>query len=105
MEENDDGAPSRREDSRSVENVGVAVQKDVKNPVLMRLDEIGENYENLKTKVISYLSNKAEQSRVGRANTSSPMDVDNVSGCEKNVEDWKDVDEIRRSMRCHTTVD
>ena len=45
---------TRRGDSRSVEEM---CPEDVKDPVLMRLDEIGENYENLKTKVISYSSN------------------------------------------------
>ena len=44
MEENDDEARRRREDSRSVDQM------------LMRLDEIGENYENLRTKVISHSS-------------------------------------------------
>ena len=34
--------------------------------MLLRLDEVGENYENLEVKVISYTSNKAEQSRVRR---------------------------------------
>ena len=31
---------------------------DVKEQMLLRLDEVGENYENLKVKVISYTSNK-----------------------------------------------
>ena len=44
----------------------------------MRLDEIGENLEHLK-------------SRAGQADTSGPMDVDNVSGSEKDDEDWVDV--------------
>ena len=43
----------------------------------------------------------AEQSRVGQADTSGRLDVDNVSGSEKDDEDWEDVDEIRRSMRCN----
>ena len=33
---------------------------------MMRLHEIGENYENLKAKVVFYTFNKAEQTR-GRA--------------------------------------
>ena len=33
--------------------------RDVKEQMLLRLDEIGENYENLKAKVISYTTNKA----------------------------------------------
>ena len=34
--------------------------KDVKEQVMMRLDEIGENYENLKAKVVSYTTKKTE---------------------------------------------
>ena len=48
--------------------------------MLMRLGEIGENNEKLKTNVVSYSSNKAEQFCVGQADTSGPMDVVNVSG-------------------------
>ena len=55
--------------------------KGVKDQMLMRLDEIGEHYENLKT------------------DTSGPMDVDNVSGSGKDDEDWQHVDEIQRIMR------
>ena len=69
--------------------------EDVKDQMLMRPDKIGENYQNLKTKVISNSSNKAE------ADTSGRMHVDNVSGSEKDDEDWGDVEEIRRSMRCY----
>ena len=32
----------------------------------MRLDEIGEDYENLKMEVVSYCINKAEQTRGGQ---------------------------------------
>ena len=68
----------------------------------MRLDEIGENCETLEAKVISYSSNKAEQSRVGQADTSGPMDADSVSGSEKDDEDWEVVDEIQRRMRSYS---
>ena len=37
--------------------------KDVMQQMLMRLYEIGENYENHKAKVIYYTTNKAEQAR------------------------------------------
>ena len=50
--------------------------------------------------MIPYPSSKSEQYRVGQPDTSGPMDVDNVSGSEKDNEDWENVDEIRRSMRC-----
>ena len=75
--------------------------KDVKEQMLLRLDEVGENYENLKVKVISYTSNKAEQSR-GQKGTAVPMELDYVSGSEMyDEEEWDDVDEVRRDRRCH----
>ena len=75
--------------------------KDVKEQMLLRLDEVGENYENLKVKVISYTSNKAEQSR-GQKETAVPMELDYVSGSEMyDEEEWDDVDEVRRGRRCH----
>ena len=43
--------------------------EDLKDQMLMRLDEIGENHETLKTKVTSYSSNKEEQSCVGQADS------------------------------------
>ena len=55
--------------------------KDVKEQMLLRLDEVGENYDNLKVKVISYTSNKAEQSR-GQKETAVPMELDYVSESE-----------------------
>ena len=71
--------------------------KDVKEQMLLRLEEVGENYKNLKTKVISYTSNKAEQSR-GQKETAVPMELDYVSGSEMyEEEEWDDVDEVRRS--------
>ena len=75
--------------------------KDVKEQMLLRLDEVGENYENLKVKVISYTSNKAEQSR-GQKETAVPMELDYVSGSEMyDEEEGDDVDEVRRDRRCH----
>ena len=69
--------------------------------MLLRLDEVGENYENLKVKVISYTSNKAEQSR-GQKETAVPMELDYVSGSEMyDEEEWDDVDEVKRDRRCH----
>ena len=53
--------------------------KDVKEQTLLRLDEVGENYENLKVKVISHTSNKAEQAR-GQKETAVPMELDYFSG-------------------------
>ena len=61
MKENDDGAWGRRGDSRSMEKIPALLEMcltDVKDETLMNLDEIGGEYENLKTKVISYSSNK-----------------------------------------------
>ena len=58
--------------------------------MLMRLDEIGENFLNLKAKEISYTTNKAEQGR-GQKETAVPMELDYVSGSEivmKNGMTW-----------------
>ena len=67
----------------------------------LRLDEIGENKENLLTKAISYSTNKVEQFHVGKAYTSGLMDVDNVSSGAKDDEYWEDVSDIPRNMRCY----
>ena len=75
--------------------------KDVMEQILMRLYEIGENYENLKAKVISYTTNKAEQARGGQRETVVPMELDHVSGGELYDEDWEDVDEVRGDKRCY----
>ena len=40
--------------------------EDAKEQMMLRLDEIGENCENLKAKVVSYTTNKTEQSREGQ---------------------------------------
>ena len=67
----------------------------------MRLDEIGENYENLKARVISYTTNKAEQARGGQKETTVPTELEYVSGSELYDEDWDHVDEVRRERRCY----
>ena len=67
----------------------------------MRLDEIGENHEILKAKIISYTTNKAEQARGGQEETTVPMEPDDVSGSELHGEDWDNVDEVRRETRCY----
>ena len=74
--------------------------KDVEEQMLSRLDEVGEIYENLKVKVISYTSNKAEQSR-SQKETAVPMELDYVRGSEMYEEERDDVDEVRRDRRCH----
>ena len=47
--------------------------------MMTRLDEIGENYENFKAKVASYMINKAEQTRGGWKEMYFPMEIDHVS--------------------------
>ena len=63
---------------------------------MLRLDEIGENCENLKAKVVSYTTNKTEQSRGGQKDMYVPMDVGHVRSSEPQKEDWENVDEVRR---------
>ena len=46
---------------------------------MMRLDEIGENYDKLKAKVVvSYTTNKTEPTRGGQNDTHVPLEVDHV---------------------------
>ena len=40
--------------------------KNVKEQMLMRLDEIGEKYENIKAEVVSHATNKTEDARGGQ---------------------------------------
>ena len=88
-------------DLRRMSALLVICPKDVKEQKLLRLDEVGENYENLKVKVISCTSNTAEQSR-GQKETAVPMERDYVSGSEMyEAEEWDDVDEVRRDGKCY----
>ena len=75
--------------------------KDVKEQMMMRLDEIGENFENLKATVVSYTTNKTEQARGGQNEMQVPMEVDHVSGSDPEEEDVQDVDEVRWGSTCH----
>ena len=70
----------------------VALQ-DVKEQMMLRLDEIGESYE----KVILYTSNKAEQTR-GQKDTAAPMEHDCVCGSEMyDEEEWDDAGEVKEA--------
>ena len=82
--------------------------------MMLRLDEVGEKYEVLKAKIISYVTNRVEQSRVGGA---VPMDVDGVwedtnggpwggqmSGTECGLcESWGEegISAVYSGVRCH----
>ena len=59
---------------------------------MMRLDEICENYEDLKAKVVSHTTKNAEQARGGQKETYVPIN-------EYDEEDWRHVE--RRGMVCH----
>ena len=72
--------------------------QDMKEQMLLRLDEVGENYENLKVKVTSYTSNKAEESR-GQKETAVPMELDYVSGSEMYEKEESDLSESRRERK------
>ena len=60
----------------------------------MRLDEIGENCENLRASVTSYTFNKAERYRGGQTEPSVLLEVDNRNGSESLGDEWDDVDEV-----------
>ena len=78
--------------------------KDVKEQMMMRLDEIGDKYENLKAEVVSYTTNKTEQARGGQKEMHVPVEVDHVSGSEPD-EDLEDVDEVELVVSLKTTVE
>ena len=75
--------------------------KNVKVRMVMRLDEIGENYENLKAKAVSYMTNKSEQARGGQKEMHLSVEVGYVSGSEPEEEDWADVNDVRRGSTCY----
>ena len=104
MESDDVRARRGCEDSRSVEDVGVAGNLSERCEGT-DVDEIGrdrrELRENLKANVISYTTNKAEQARGGQKETTVPMELDHVIGGEMYGEDWEDVDDVRRDQRCY----
>ena len=62
--------------------------KNVKEQMLMRLDEIGEKYENIKAVVVSHATNKTEDARGEKKDTQVPMEVDHVTCTEPEEEDW-----------------
>ena len=51
---------------------------------------------NFKAKVVSYTTNKTEQTRGGQREMCVPMEVDHVRGSEPEEEDLEEVDEVRR---------
>ena len=79
--------------------------KDVKEQMMMRLDEIRKNFENIKAKVVSCATNKTEQARRGQKEMYVPMEVDRASGNEAEEDDWEDVDEVRRGSTCYKRED
>ena len=60
--------------------------KEVKEQVYLRIDEIGEDYELLKAKVVGWISNKVEQERGGLV----PMDVGDLRGRHDGGSEYAD---------------
>ena len=54
--------------------------KDVKEQMMMKLDEIAVNNGNFKAKMVSYMPNKTEQTRGGQKEMYVPMEVDHYGG-------------------------
>ena len=75
--------------------------KAVKEQMMIWLDEIGENHENLKAKVVPYTTNKTEQTRGEQKKMHVPMEMDHVGGSEPEDEDGEDVKQVRRGSMCH----
>ncbi len=58
------------------------VPKNIQDQLLMRMDEIGENYEALREKLIQYATNKMEQVRRGKSGGTVAMEVDEVKAAD-----------------------
>ena len=89
----DVGARNGREDSRLTSRMSALLEmcpKDVKEQMMTRMDEIGENYDNLKAKAVSYTTNMPGQTQGGQREMHAPMEVDHVH----------DVDEFRGGSVC-----
>ena len=89
----DVGARNGREDSRLTRRMSALLEmcpKDVKEQMMTRMAEIGENCQNFKATVVSYTTNKAEQARGGQKDMYVPMEAAYVS----------DIDEVRRGSVC-----
>ena len=63
------------EDRRIVEHVGLVgnMSREVKEQMKMRTNEIGENNQNIKAKVVFYTFNKAEKTRGGHKEMYVPI--------------------------------
>jgi hypothetical protein len=72
--------------------------KEIQDMVELRWDEIGEEYERLKDRVIGWATTKAEK-RCGPV----PMEVDNVDGIGEEGEEWWDegVGAVYPTTRCY----
>ena len=66
------------------------VPKTVQEQVMLGMDEIGDSYEKLKHKILTYVSNRVEQGRTGGA---VPMEVDEVWWDQGDPEGEWEVDE------------
>ena len=77
-----------------MENVALLEMRPM-DESMISLDEIGENYENLKARVL-YTTNKTEQARGAQKEMYVPVEVDYVSGSEPKEDDRQDVDEDPR---------
>ena len=60
--------------------------KEIKEQVYLRIDEIGEDYEVLKAKVIGWISNKVEQERGGPV----PMDVGDLGKKDDGEDEYEE---------------
>ena len=58
-------------------------------------------YEKLTAKVVSYSTNRTEQTRGGQKEMYVPQEVYHVSGGEQEEKDWEDVDELRQGSVCY----
>ena len=68
--------------------------KEVREQMLLKMDDIGENYEQMKNKIMSYTTNKIEQTRGGP----TPMELDEV--WDEDETEYE-VDGVWRNVQCY----
>jgi len=76
------------------------IPKDLKEHMLLKMDEVGDKYEVLREKIIVYANNKVE---TGRKAGPVPMEVDEVLQ-ESWSEEWNEeleVDAVNEWTQCH----
>ena len=72
--------------------------QDLKEQMMLRLDEVGEDYEALKSKIVSYATNKVEQTK---SKGPVPMELDYVQEALGYEYEDEEVDAVWPTTQCY----